>query len=541
MSITISIIALKYRDNTGVKEFVIVGIITAWWIFCQIFELMSLTLEIKLFWANLLYLGAGLSPLMYLGLALKFSGKDQYITRKNIMMVLIIYLVFFILIFTDQYHGLMRKNFVLDTSSIPYVIKKEYGPLFPIYVVFVYSLNIISLALLLRKSIKKDYIYRKHAKALFFGLLFITVVNLFYITGFPQKLRFDLAPAVTGISVGVYFVGVFKYKLFSVMPIARDILIESLVSGMMVIDKNDRIIDVNKSILKMFQLKQSIVGEKIYTIQILEQVVIEGKKDIDKKKIVTYKKRNAAYLYEIKRYILQDYKSKIMGKLYIIDDITQQEKNMNHQIAQQKAMSIMHERERLGRELHDGLGQEIGYLNIQIQAIREYLLQEETDKALKLLEELIGQSKHIHGNIRQHILEMRGLMPRNRSFSGALKQYIDLYVKQYKIEVQLIFGENLPENFPEDNIAGELLKIIREALNNIKKHAGECTVEISFIRKDTYIEMLIMDTGVGFEVVQQKAVDQCGLNIMKERAEEIGIKFRVQSEINKGTSIILEI
>jgi len=87
---------------------------SAWWVFCQAFELMAVTLPVKLFWANLVYLGAGLSAFAYLMLVMRFSGYERLLTKKSISMVLIIYAIFFSLVFTDQYHGLMRTNFSLS-------------------------------------------------------------------------------------------------------------------------------------------------------------------------------------------------------------------------------------------------------------------------------------------------------------------------------------------------------------------------------------------------------------------------------------------
>lgn len=134
----LTVYGLKHRQNVGVNEFIFITVILAWWVFCQAFELMALTLPVKLFWANIEHFGSALSPFAYLTLTMRFSGKGRFLTRKNIAIVLIIYSVFLGLLFTDGYHGLMRTNFSLDTSAVPYTISKDYSTLYPIYVLFTY-------------------------------------------------------------------------------------------------------------------------------------------------------------------------------------------------------------------------------------------------------------------------------------------------------------------------------------------------------------------------------------------------------------------
>ncbi|MFO7922975.1 MAG: histidine kinase N-terminal 7TM domain-containing protein [Bacteroidales bacterium] len=149
------------RHNLGANEFVFAMLASAWWVFCQAFELMALTLPVKLFWANMLYIGAGLSPFAFFLLVLRYTGQDRFITRKNITLILLIYITFFFFIFTDHYFGLMRANFSLDTSTIPYVIDKDFGVLFPLYMLFVHSMSIISIALIIITAIRKQSIYSR--------------------------------------------------------------------------------------------------------------------------------------------------------------------------------------------------------------------------------------------------------------------------------------------------------------------------------------------------------------------------------------------
>jgi len=538
MLIVLSTYGFRYRENIGAKEFIFAMLASAWWVFCQAFELMAVTLPVKLFWANIEYIGAGLSTFAYLMLAMRFSGYDKLLTKKNISIVLIIYSVFFGLVFTDQYHGLMRTNFSLDTTAIPYIIDKDYGA---VYILYTYSMNIASLFLLFINAIKKKSIYRKQALILFTGLSFIAATNISYILGiFPVK-RFDTAPAFFGISALVVSLGIFQHKLLNIMPIARDLLVERMSSGIIVLDRDNMIIDLNLAALSMFHLEKSkMIGNSVSDIPLLAENLPPGDTG-EQKMVFTYGNEEKEFVYEIKTHPFYDKKDKRAGTLYVINDITEQQKNVQKIIQQEKTLSIMREREHLGRELHDGLGQMFGYYNTQAQTVKEYMIQQKYQIAMKHLEDLIFISRDIHSDIREYILEMRGISPRNRSFSAALKQYVAVFSEKFGIKVTTSFDDNLPSNFPEDTKAIQLLRIIQEALNNIQKHAGECIVNISFTRKEGFVEINVADTGIGFDTSKQKGIHQYGLAIMQERAAEIGAAFDIYSEKGEGTKIILKI
>ncbi len=548
MLIFLAIYGFQYRQNLGVNEFIFAMLTSAWWVFSQAFELMAVTLPVKLFWANIEYLGT-VSTFAYFMLSMKFTGYDKYLSKKNIIMVFSIFAFFYILVFTDPYHGLMRTNFLLDTSAVPYTIDKDYGVLYPVYILFTYSMNTASLVLLAVTAIKKDSLYRKQAVILFVGLGFIALTNILYILGLSPVKRFDVAPAFFGISALVLSWGVFHHKLLNIMPIARDLLVERLSSGVIVVDRDNVIIDINHSALTMFDLQKSeMIGMNISEIPIIPEDLLQNEdllqsndNERQTRVVVSNSNENRDFIYEIKKHLFKDKKEKTAGVLYVFNDITEQQRNLEKIIQQQKVLSVMSERERMGRELHDGLGQMFGYINAQAQTVKEYMIQQKYSKAMNQMEALISVSRDAHSGIRDYISEIRGIAPRNRSFSAALKQYISAFTERHGIPVAISFDENLPENFPEESKAIHIMKIIQESLNNVKKHAGKCTASISFVKKDAFTEVSICDNGIGFDIHMQDGVDKYGLSIMRERAEEIGAGISIHSEKGVGTEIRLKI
>ena len=478
MLIGLAIYGLRYCGNIGVREFVFTMVASAWWVFCQAFELMAVTLPVKLFWSQIEYLGM-VSGFAFLMLVMRFSGYDKYLSRKNITIVFIIYAVFFSCLFTDQYFGLMRTNFSLDISAIPYIIQKDYGRLYPLYILFAYSMNVAALIMLTRTVLKKDSLYRQQAIFLLLFNVIIMVPNISYIVGISLIKRFDASPAFFGFAALFLAWGIFQHKLLNIMPIARDSLIEWMQSGVIVLDRDYAMIDINPAAQAMLYLEnERIFGKNISELQQLKGLLPSW--DTNEQQTILLKNDEKNYVYEMKIHPLNDKYEKRVGTLCLLNDITEQQENINKLIQQQKTVSIMRERERMGRELHDGLGQMFGYINAQAQTVREYMLQNKYPQAQKQLEDLISVSRDAHSDIREYIMDMRGIATRNRNFSAVLKQYAADYSKKYGIVVKIHFDDHLPINFPKDDKAIQILGIIQEALINIHKHAGNCQVELYF-------------------------------------------------------------
>ena len=537
--VTLAVYVLHNRQNLAVKEFILAVLTLAWWVFCQAFELMAMTLPVKLFWANLLYPGAALSSFAYLMVAMRYTGYERFLTKKNITIISSISLVFFVLIFTDQYHGLMRTNLSLDTSSVPYTIDKDYGMLFPLYMLFAYGMNGASMVLILLTAIKKHSVYRKKAQILLVGVSIIPLSNMSYILGLSPVSRFDMTPALFWLSALIVSWGIFQNKLLNIMPIARDLLVERISSGIVVVDNNDTLVDINDATLKMFELQRSeIIGKNIaHSPQLADN--LPGESNLQK--TITYYGAGKRCIYEVRRHPLNDNYGRRAGTLWVIEDITERQNNLEKLVQQEKTLTVMSERERLARSLHDGLGQVFGYYNTQGQAVKEYLLQQKYPAAIKHLEDLIDVSRNHHLIIREQISDIRGVSFVNKSFTLVLKQYSADYSEKHGIPVKVVFDDSIPASFPDDETAVELLRIIQEALNNVQKHAGACTVEVGFKRKVNFVEVSISDSGAGFNPLEISGSNSYGLSIMRERATEIGATMTLDSEKDKGTEIVFKI
>jgi signal transduction histidine kinase len=165
------------------------------------------------------------------------------------------------LIWTNDLHGLMRRNVYLDTAGPFSVVGKTYGPWFWIHAAYNYVLLGIAIYLFVETLRRALPLYRGQILALLIGLSLPLAWNTLYTLGISPIRRHDVAPAVFGVSGIVAAWGLFRYRLFDIMPIARATVIESMEDGVIVLDVQNRIVDLNPAAQRILgQPASQVVG-----------------------------------------------------------------------------------------------------------------------------------------------------------------------------------------------------------------------------------------------------------------------------------------
>ena len=201
-----------------------------------------------------------------------------------------------------------------------------------------------------------------------------------------------------------------------------------------------------------------------------------------------------------------------------------------------QSVAIYEERTRIAREMHDGVAQILGYLNLEMQTL-ESLLQH-GDDATALAE--IGKAKQsiklAHEDVRENILSLRTTLAGENGLIPALEEYISEFGVQTGIETRLTCDlEGAPHLSPVAE--AQLVRILQEALANVRKHAQASQVQVNLARHDHTLCTTITDDGIGFTSVP--AHGHYGLVTMRERAKEANGGLTVTSRENEGTQVKL--
>lgn len=202
-------------------------------------------------------------------------------------------------------------------------------------------------------------------------------------------------------------------------------------------------------------------------------------------------------------------------------------------------LSIMEERTRLAHELHDSLAQTMASLRFQVRVLDESLRKGEEPAVWSELEQIENNLDIAYAEVRELITHFRAPIDK-RGLVPAVEHLASRFRNQTGIQVFLQQEWNIVQ-LPA-NIEVEVMRIIQESLNNIKKHSQAHTVRVilrSEPQGDCYI--LIEDDGVGIDTTldNDSEEDHYGLNIMSERAKRINADLKIESEPGEGTLITL--
>lgn len=203
-------------------------------------------------------------------------------------------------------------------------------------------------------------------------------------------------------------------------------------------------------------------------------------------------------------------------------------------MAELEYKTMIQERARLAREIHDGLAQTIGFLKLQGAQLRGYLQRGEYERARQSIDQFYAALSEAYQDARQAIDGLR-ISPDQEGLQGWLAQiaseFQELSGLQVNIE-RLNVGQQLS---PE--VQAQLIRIVQEALSNVRKHSQAKQVWIACCDADGDLVLEVRDDGQGFTPEDVTTASRYGLRGMRERAELIGADFQVISRPQEGAII----
>ncbi|WP_404323479.1 sensor histidine kinase [Cytobacillus firmus] len=196
---------------------------------------------------------------------------------------------------------------------------------------------------------------------------------------------------------------------------------------------------------------------------------------------------------------------------------------------------VSQERNRLARELHDSVSQQLFAASMMMSAITETQQDPEDrqTKQLKMVEEMIHQSQL---EMRALLLHLRPAALKGKSLQEGIEELLVELLQKVSMEI-----EWKVETFPLDKgVEDHLFRILQEAVSNTLRHSKSQNLEVLLIQRDDYAILRVADDGVGFDVEETKA-GSYGLQNMYERAAEVGGSMKIISVKNKGTRLEVKV
>ncbi len=322
ISTILSLYAWRQRGKPGVVAFAGLMMTVALWALISGSRTISGTLAAAGFWFKATFFCVAVVPVTYLIFVIQYTGREKWLDRWRVGALFIIPIITQVMVWTNDLHHLFyqRMNAVTWSESLP-------GPWFWVHLVSSYGALIGGIVLILLTIFRAHELYRRQALVLFIGTLPSLLVNTIGTFGL---IRVDqLATPLSFTFAGMVFAwDLFRYRLFDIVPVARETLIDSMSDGMLVLDAHDRIVDLNPAMQTILGAQaKRVIGLPVEAVlgDSVEQV--ERFRDaLTAQAEVSVPQGDEMRYYDLRISPLASRRGRMSGRLVVLRDVTERKR-----------------------------------------------------------------------------------------------------------------------------------------------------------------------------------------------------------------------
>ena len=239
----------------------------------------------------------------------------------------------------------------------------------------------------------------------------------------------------------------------------------------------------------------------------------------------------------------EDEITKLADYFNAISDSLEKDKQLQREITLVRQEAVAEERDRIARELHDGVAQFIGYVNTKILAVRLHIQNnriEEADQQLLQIEQAVREQAV---DVRASIIGLKMASESGIGLVTGLHQLVDQCRRLSEFEIQIEIEHQVEDIRLSPETELHLLRIVQESLSNIRKHASAEQAVIRLGSRDDELILSVQDDGVGFTPYRLEGNNHAhfGIKNMYERAEMFGAILSIESAPGRGTMVTLRL
>ncbi len=341
----------RFRRSWAIVGAVLI-LASAEWTFGYALELGSATLSGKIFWNRMQFLGIAVIPLTWLVYMLHYTGHEKWVTRGNLALLAVLPVITLLLVFTNQHHRLIWSTYVLITEGPYSVLQLTHGPWFWLFVAHSYTLILFGVFLLVQIIIRGHRLYRRQTFALLVGSFVPwlgNILQVFRLSPFPYLELTPLGFPVTNVAVAL---SLLYLRLGDIVPVAREMVIEGMNDGIIVLDSQHRILDMNPSARHIIgEVTYPVIGQPIQKVWLQWTNQIEPNVELEKEIILDIEEGQR--MYDVRISPLTDWRGGLVSQVVVLRDITERK----------HAEDLLQESEEKFRTIFEHANDEIVYLD----------------------------------------------------------------------------------------------------------------------------------------------------------------------------------
>ncbi len=349
----------------------------------------------------------------------------------------------------------------------------------------------------------------------------------------PLPLSFLLSSAITAWAFH-------RWRMNGIVPLARDAVVQNMIDGLMVVDDSQTIVALNPTARAIFPEPAVAVGASFQGAAAVWPALADFESEAAVAAEVSRNVDGSACFFHVTGNPLRTPLGHSLGRVLIFKDVTIEHRQQAILLEEHKALSALTERQRLGRELHDGPGQIWSFVTMQVHAARILLARRDFARARRRLDRLAEVVREAHLGLRESIIGLQGGVSGEQGLLEAIEEQAQWYRENCELDVELALRCEWRADLLSPAIKAQAVRIVQEALANVRKSARASRVRIVVERDVWTIELRVEDDGCGFDAAEvERQTGHHGLRIMRERAADVGARLNLESAPGQGTRVRL--
>jgi PAS domain S-box-containing protein len=464
----LGVYAWRQRAVPGALPLAVALLFAFLWALGAALELASVDAPTKIFWFKFQAACSLPGTTAVFCFTLEYANPGRWLTRRTVTLLAVPCILAALLILTNDVHHWLWSAFVFDVYVQP-----AFGLGNWILLGYAYVMTLVQTGVLVWLFVRSP-LHRWPVAVILVSRMATAAAFLFEIANRNPFAPMDLTVLAMTVTSAMYAMALFHFRLFELIPIAHETVIQQMREGMLILDAHLRVVDLNRSAQMILGLPASRVRGRKAT-DILPASPGSGGRCVDPETAeseISLDVGGEVRCYALQFSPLRDRRGLALGHLLLLHDVTERRRTQVQLLEQQRVVAALEERQRLARELHDSLGQTLGYVSMQAQAIRKWLHDGDATTAEAQLSRLADVAREAHDDIREAILYLKVGSAQVRSLLPSLQRCLEAYQERYGIATELIIPAGLDGEAFAPDASIQLLRVIQEALSNASRHGA---------------------------------------------------------------------
>lgn len=560
--ISIALSAWRNRDVPGTTAFLCLISAMALWAIAYGLQVGGATEQTKLFWANVNHIAVAAVPPAWLAFALQFTGRRHLLTTRTVGVLSAVSVAYVVLVWTNPQHRLIRELFgvhPVDGGSL-LLIDQIFGPAFWLHAVYGYGLMTVGTLLFAQLFVWTPRVYRRQVGLVLVGAIVPMATNVAFHADLYAPSGLDLTAfsfVVTGV---LFFVALYRYQLLDLVPIARESVFDTLTEGIVVVDRQNRIVDINSAARTILAADDgSIIGTNAQGVLPAVDIPVTPTDENEVRTDVSYETDKADRRLAVTETPLTNVSGTLIGRTITLRDVTETRALQAEVSAQLDEMvAVNRELETFTTAISHDLRQPARTTERYIERVRQSepalsaeneeilaVAQTNAERMQSMLSALLQYSRIDHGD---HEFEPVSLEAVVDTATTSLRFSIE------DSEATISVGE-LPT---VNGVEHQLVRLLQNLISNAISYSGAEPPEISIAAttSETAHVITVADAGVGIDAAELEYVFELftrgyqtdpasgtgvGLAICQKIVEQHDGSIEIESTPGVGTEVIVRL